>query len=419
LQCLLNYMKQRICHISYNHQPFDDRIYWKELLTLQEAGYETIHICVGDGARDFITPEGIRIIQIKRVVSATNIWLMRIRHILFGKNETIKAIFEVAKQLQAAVYHYHDLQLNALVPALQRLPQKPRLIYDCHEAYHLLMMADAKQGLVRLGMRMLVIPLVNNWELKMAKRCDYVIANYPYVLSYFKKKAPDVPGTILYNYSFFEDGLDAGRVNTEKKYDFIYSGHITKNRGIHEIIEAVSLLRGRLGEATLLLIGDFESADFYKEILQKINDLGMHDSITVHPLVPFSNIGKFYSQSRVGLCILYPTKIFNVAIPVKLFEYMSFGLPVIFANHGPAAEIISKERCGLLVDAYDSAAICKAMYTLMRDENCYQTFSENGKRAATQYHWNNEKSKLLSIYNDLLGAAEQQNLVITKVTNEP
>src|SRR5215204_1294449 len=103
-------MKKRVCHISYNHQPFDDRIYWKELLTLQEAGYEAIHICVGDENRDFITAEGIHTIQVKRVVSTTNIWLMRIRHILFGKNETIKAIFEAAKKLKAAIYHYHDLQ---------------------------------------------------------------------------------------------------------------------------------------------------------------------------------------------------------------------------------------------------------------------------------------------------------------------
>ena len=56
-----------VCHLSFNHSAFDDRIYWKELLCLQRAGYKAVHICVGKDAADYISAEGIRIISIKAI----------------------------------------------------------------------------------------------------------------------------------------------------------------------------------------------------------------------------------------------------------------------------------------------------------------------------------------------------------------
>ena len=52
--------------ISSLHGPFDDRIYWKEALSLRKCGFEIIHLCVGRQHRDFISDEGIRIIEIKK-----------------------------------------------------------------------------------------------------------------------------------------------------------------------------------------------------------------------------------------------------------------------------------------------------------------------------------------------------------------
>ena len=131
-----------VCHISFNHSPFDDRIYWKELLSLKEAGYETVHIAVGDDDLDFVSEEGIRIIVIKKVILFKRFTkyplLSKALQALFIRKGTINAIFKVAKSLAASIYHYHDLQINAIAKALKNLPNKPKLIYDAHEAYQLL-----------------------------------------------------------------------------------------------------------------------------------------------------------------------------------------------------------------------------------------------------------------------------------------
>ena len=107
-----------VCHISFNHSPFDDRIYWKELLSLKEAGYETVHIAVGDHDSDFISEEGVRIIIIKKEVLfkpfAKFPFLNKALQALFYKKGTINTILKIAASLNASVYHYHDLQVNAI-----------------------------------------------------------------------------------------------------------------------------------------------------------------------------------------------------------------------------------------------------------------------------------------------------------------
>lgn len=393
-------MKRSVCHISYNHHPFDDRIYWKELLTLQEAGYETVHLCVGDENKDFISQEGIRIIQVKRVVSANNIWLMRIKHILFGKNKTIKALFLKAKELQAAIYHYHDLQINALTKDLKKLAHRPKIIYDVHEMYWLLVKNDDETSILKKTYLKIYSAVIKYWELRQAAYCDYIILTDWFGYEHFKKYRTEVLKTIIYNYSFFD--LQASCTNI-KVYDFIYAGHISKARGIEEIIHAIAVLRAEMPELKCLIIGAGDGNEYIGKLKRLIVSLGANKNVLLHEAVPFKEIKGYYQQSKIGLGLYHPTKKYSNAIAIKLFEYMAFGLPVIFANHGPSAEIILKENCGLLVDVSQKETIVDAMVQLLTNNILYEKSRQNGIKAVEKsYNWKIEKINLLKVYDDLL-----------------
>ena len=131
-----------VCHISFNHSAFDDRIYWKELLFLKDAGYHCTHIAVGSIDADFISAHGIRLITVSRRRFSKFVFLNKVLQLIFRKKGTINKIFQIASNLNAAIYHYHDLQINIIAKDLKKLPQKPKIIYDAHEAYHLLMLEN-------------------------------------------------------------------------------------------------------------------------------------------------------------------------------------------------------------------------------------------------------------------------------------
>jgi glycosyltransferase involved in cell wall biosynthesis len=394
-----------VCHISFNHSPFDDRIYWKELLALKEAGYTTIHISVGDANKDFISAEGVRIIVIKRKMISKALskylHLHKALQALFKKKGTIKEIFKVAASINASVYHYHDLQINAIAKDLKKLPQKPKVIYDAHEAYHLLMLEEIPENSLKKFFYKVYVSVIARWEISNAANCDYIIATDEYTLNYFRKKLPAVKGSIIFNYSYFLPHLIDK--HGQKEYEFIYTGSFSKGRGIENIIRSIYLLQQNFSGVKVLLIGEFESGFFEEYIINLISELRIKENVIIKSAVPFSEISNFYSRALVGLGIFHNTPKYTSFIPIKLFEYMAFGLPVIFSNHGPSARIIEECDCGVLVDYKNIQDITKAMTTILADNVLYEKLSSNAKRAVeTNYNWKKEKEKLLNVYKGLI-----------------
>src|SRR5687767_15622934 len=118
-----------VCHLSFNHNAYDDRIYWKELMALKDAGYEAVHIAVGGEPADFISEQGIRIIIVKRKTKSNHPLFNRLLQWIWKKDSTAAAVLDKARELRAALYHYHDLQLNAIARQLKELPHQPMVIY--------------------------------------------------------------------------------------------------------------------------------------------------------------------------------------------------------------------------------------------------------------------------------------------------
>jgi len=90
-------------------------------------------------------------------------------------------------------------------------------------------------------------------------------------------------------------------------------------------------------------------------------------------------------------------------MPIKIFEYMAFGLPIIGSDFGHMRDYIQKEKCGITVAPDDTKAIADAILLLMTNHDLYNKYSENGRRAAlTKYKWEFEFNKLLAYYKKAL-----------------
>ncbi|MBD0331831.1 MAG: glycosyltransferase family 4 protein [Chitinophagaceae bacterium] len=396
-------MKRKVaCHISY-HNAFDDRIYWKELLSLKDEGYETVHLCVSDKDDEYISEEGIKIIEVKRKKIISNLWLNRIVQLLLKRKGTLNDILKKAESVSADVYHYHDLQLNSIVTQLKTLPQHPKVVYDVHELWWQVVKEQRKKG-VLYSLNSTIQSLVyKRWELKHAKNCDFIIATDQHTYDYFQRCLADIPKQLIYNYSYF---LPQNIVQkNEKEYHFIYTGLLAEARGILEIIKATALLKKVFFGLKILLIGPFENNHSEQRIKALIRNLQLKQNIELHTPVPFKEIQHYYSKSKIGLGLFHFTPKYSTFVPIKLFEYMAFGLPVIFSNHGPSSEIIKQANCGLLVDPLNIPEVYNAMKQLLEDADLYNTLSKNGKAAVVnKYNWENEKQKVLDVYSSLLNS---------------
>ena len=87
--------------------------------------------------------------------------------------------------------------------------------------------------------------------------------------------------------------------------------------------------------------------------------------------------------------------------PVKLFEYMAAGLPVIASDFPQWRPFI--DGCGLAVSPKDPSAIAEAISFLLSHPEQSEKMGLNGRmRVQEMYNWHSEERSLLELYEKLL-----------------
>ena len=193
------------------------------------------------------------------------------------------------------------------------------------------------------------------------------------------------------------------RPYAERPHLIAYSGGISVERGIREMIRAVALLPQSL-DARLFLAGIFLPQQLESEVRQ----MAGWDRVTFEGWLSRCDLRQLLARARVGLVLFHPAPNHINAQPNKLFEYMSAGIPVLASDFPLWREIVEGSECGLLVDPLDAGAIADELEWLLRHPDEAQAMGERGQQAVlTRYNWDYEGQKLLDLYRDLCSDSKQ------------
>ena len=111
------------------------------------------------------------------------------------------------------------------------------------------------------------------------------------------------------------------------------------------------------------------------------------------------DVSRLLGEIRAGLVVLCPTDSYVDSLPIKLFEYMAAGIPVVASDFPVWRSIIEPHACGLLVDPTDVNAISKAMAWILSHPDEAQLMGVRGRAAVQQqYQWDHEARKLEECY---------------------
>jgi len=104
--------------------------------------------------------------------------------------------------------------------------------------------------------------------------------------------------------------------------------------------------------------------------------------------VPKQKISKLLSKMQIGIAPSTKDLARQIASPIKVFDYMAAGLPVVTPNIGDWGQLIEKEDAGIALANDSIESYVEALETLT-DEYTWTRKSSNSLRViSSQYSWN-------------------------------
>jgi len=366
----------KITHLTSVHARYDTRIFLKQCTSLAKLQNYKVNLVVADGLGN----ESKNKIQIYDIGSSTG----RFKRIFM----TTKKIYKKALDLNSDIYHIHDPELIHIGFKLKKNGKK--VIFDSHEDV-------GEDILIKMWipflLRKLISLVYSFFEKYYCKKLDIVITATPHIREKFVIRG--LNAIDINNFPILSE-LTLGKNHwNEKKQEVCYIGAISKERGILEIVNAIGNIEG----VKLNLGGSFSEKELEKSCKKldgwnNINELGYLNQ---------NEISNVLKKSKAGLVVLYPTSTYKPSLPVKMFEYMASGIPIICSNFQLWNDmIITVYKCGIAVNPKDPKEIMDAINYIINHPEESKEMGERGRKAVIEkYNWDNEEKKLYSIYSNL------------------
>lgn len=367
----------KTCHLSSVHPRGDTRIFHKECKSLARAGYDVSLIVKSE--KDEVL-DGVKIIAIREENGR-----------LGRMTRAVRAVYQKALERDADIYHFHDPELIP-VGILLRLRGK-KVIYDVHE--------DVPR-------QILSKPWIAPW-LRYPVACGSALAEWVGSRFFFSRVVAATPliaqrfpkrkTKTVQNFPILKELVRPNPTGySQRPENVVYIGGISRIRGALEHIKAFESVRSK--NCRFVMAGSFESG----ELEEECKALKGWARVDFKGWLDRRQVAELLDGARVGLVALHPVPNHIRAYPVKLFEYMSAGIPVIASDFPLWREIVEGANCGLLVDPMKPLEIAKAIDWLLDNPKKAEEMGENGKRAVLKkYNWQREEAKLLELYQRIAG----------------
>jgi len=106
----------------------------------------------------------------------------------------------------------------------------------------------------------------------------------------------------------------------------LFMGWLYHFSGLKELLAELTKLRREDLGVKVLIVGD---GDAFEELQRMRTDLGLEDCVTLTGKQPYERMPEFIAASDICLLPAYNNKVMRNIVPIKMYEYMTMGKPVI------------------------------------------------------------------------------------------
>jgi len=388
--------------LDYEFPP-DPRVE-NEAISLIEAGHDVYLFCLKYNINK--KDEVIRGINVKRYLSTKieyKLSALAYTLPLYSKRLS-KKITDFLLDYQIESIHVHDIQIAGAAFLSNKSLELP-LILDLHENRPEIM--KFYNHMTKFPGNFLIRPSV--WK----KKEVFFIQNATTTIVVTEEAKQDVvkrcrvsansviviPNTV--HKSFNNSSEIDKKILGKYKDDFVllYIGDTGLRRGLLTAMESLNNLKNKIMNVKLVIVG---SSSYDTDLKQKATLLKVEDYVDFVGWQDAKLFPSYISASSVCISPLHRNQHHDTTYANKIFQYMSFGKPLLVSAATAQANMIRKSNSGLVHRAEDQEDFSERVIEFYLNSNLMKEKGANGKRfIENEFTWDKTSKNLVHLYNTL------------------
>jgi phosphatidylinositol alpha-mannosyltransferase len=175
------------------------------------------------------------------------------------------------------------------------------------------------------------------------------------------------------------------------KLNILFLGRLEKRKGLPYLLEAFSLLKARMPDTRLIIVGrDGGMQGVCESFVRRarLKDVVFAGYARDEDLPRYYHTADVFCAPNTG----------NESFGLILLEAMAAGTPVVASGIEGFAYVVAHGEEGLLVPPRDSAALAEALLQLLSDPDRCREMSRAGQIKAERFSWEKISQQVLSFY---------------------
>jgi glycosyltransferase involved in cell wall biosynthesis len=182
----------------------------------------------------------------------------------------------------------------------------------------------------------------------------------------------------------------------EEEMVLTFVGNLAPWQGVEDLIHVAPLLLEYMKNIRFLIVGDgILKKDFEAEVEQ----LQLSPYFIFTGMVSYNEIPLYINISDV--CVILKRRLISGYSPIKLYEYMACGKPIVATRVG-GFEFIEKEGIGQLIEPRDIVNLCEVLRDFLKNPHKRIVMGLKSQQIAKErFSWDSRVNRIEKILKEL------------------
>jgi len=198
---------------------------------------------------------------------------------------------------------------------------------------------------------------------------------------------------VRYIYEFSFETPSAGE-KIFKANDILFVGTFPKQKGLHIVVQALALVRLKIPDSRLIVIGRGEEQD--KERIENlVKELNLPDAVQFLGQKKNEEVLRIVSQANL---LVIAEQWFSDFGPVALVEAMAQGCPVVSGNLGSPPDFIKDGHNGFLAEYDNPESFAEKIILMLQDKKRAKEMGQRARGTIKSFFGESHNKEVFELY---------------------